>query len=363
MAGERVQRRLSAILAACPAGHGHPATGTAARQQGDRIMSRRVVLPLLCAVAASPLAVAAQPRARIPRIGYLGAVSPSAGTFLLESFRQGLAELGYVEGRNILIDYRWAEGRVDRLPALAAELIQLGVDAIVTYNNAPVAALQQATRTIPIVVANMGDPVGSGFVASLARPGGNITGLSGFSEELSRKWVELLREAVPKVSRFAFLMVSQTPAGQTIWMRIQAAAKALKVTPQRHEIAAPDEIEHAFASLVEGGAQGLIVVPHAVTNARRTQIVSLAAKHQLPGMYPDKQYVEVGGLMSYAANFSALHRRAATYVDKILKGAKPADLPVERPTKFELVVNLKTARALGITIPNSVLLRVNDVIE
>jgi putative ABC transport system substrate-binding protein len=312
---------------------------------------------------AASLGAAAQPPAKIPRIGYLGPVSSSAGAFLLESFRRGLRELGYVEGQNILIDYRWAEGMPDRFPALAAELVQLRVDAIVTYNNAAVAALQQATRTIPIVVANMGDPVGSGLIASLARPGGNITGFSGLAEELSGKRVALLREAAPKVSRVAVLVVSQTPAHNNMWRDIQGAAKTLTMTSQRQEVAGPDEIEQAFDRLVKGRAQGLIVLPHAVTNARRAQIVGLAAKHRLPGMYPDGQYVEAGGLMSYATNFSDLHRRAAAVVDKILKGARPADLPVEQPTKFELVINRKTAKTLGLAIPPSLLLRADQVIE
>ncbi len=323
---------------------------------------------ILCLLAtltllAAPLAADAQQPPKIPRIGYLGPGSPSAGAPLLESFRQGLRELGYVEGRNIFIDYRWAEGRFDRFPALAAELIQLRVDVIVTYSNAAVAALQQATRTIPIVVAAMGDPVGSGFVASLARPGGNITGFSSLPEELAGKWVELLREAVPKVSRVAVLAVSQTPAQRTLWKEIQVAAQALRVSPQRQEVAGPDEIEHAFAGFIKGRAQGLIVLPHAVTIDRRTQIVGLAAKNRLPGMYPFSSYVEAGGLMSYGTNFSEQHRRAATYVDKILKGTKPADLPVEQPTRFELVINLKTAKALGLKIPQSVLIRADQVIE
>jgi putative tryptophan/tyrosine transport system substrate-binding protein len=324
---------------------------------------RHFLLTSLAGAVCAPLAAAAQPPAKIPRIGYLGPTSSSAGARLLESFRQGLHELGYVEGQNIFVDYRWAEGMPGRLPTLAAELIQLRVDAIVTYNNAAVAALQQATRTIPIVVANMGDPVGSGLVTSLARPGGNITGFSGLAEQLSGKWVALLREAEPKVSRVAVLAVSQTPAHRTMWIEVQGAAKALTMTSQRQEVAGPDEIEHALASLVKGRAQALIVLPHAVTNARRAQIVGLAAKHRLPGMYPDGQYVEAGGLMSYAANFSDLHRRAATFVDKILKGARPADLPVEQPTKFELVINLKTAKALGLTIPQALLLRADQVIE
>jgi len=322
-----------------------------------------LAITLALGVLGAPLAADAQPPPKIPRIGYLGAGSPYAGARPLESFRQGLRELGYVEGQTIFIDYRWAEGRPDRFPPLAAELIHLRVDVIVTYSNAAVAALQQATRTIPIVVAAMGDPVASGFVASLARPGANITGLSILAEELGGKWVELLREAVPKVSRVAILAGPQNPAGRTIWTEIQVAAKALKVTPQRQEVAGPDEIEHAFASLIKGRAQGLIVVPHAVTTAHRTQIAGLAAKNRLPGMYPDRLYVEAGGLMSYGTNFHELHRRAATYVDKILKGAKPADLPVEQPTRFELVVNLKTAKSLALTIPPSVLIRADQVIR
>ena len=325
--------------------------------------SRRAFLATSIAVTVAPFAAAAQPPAKIWRIGYLGPVSPSGGARLLESFRQGLRELGYVEGQNISIDYRWAEGRPDRFPALAAELTQLRVDVIVTYNNPGVAALQQATRTIPIVVANMGDPVGSGFVASLARPGGNITGFTGLSEELSKKWVELLREAVPKVSRVAVLTVSQTPAADTQWREIQGAAKALKATLQRHEIAGPDEIEHAFANLIKDRAQGLIVLPHAVTNANRARIASLAAGHRLPGMYPDSEYVEAGGLMSYAPNYSDQHRRVATFVDKILKGARPADLPIQQPTTFELAINVRTAKALGLTIPRPLLLRADQVIE
>ena len=325
----------------------------------------RAVLSVTLAlgVLGTPLAAEAQQPPKIPRIGYLAPFSPSAGARFIESFRQGLRELGYVEGQNIFIDYRWGEGSPNRFAPLAAELVQLKVDVIVTSSNAAVAALQQATRTIPIVVATMGDPVGSGFVASLARPGGNITGFSTQSEELGGKWIALLKEAAPKVSRVAVLAVSETPAARTIWTEIQVAAKALKVTPQRQEVAGPDEIEHAFASLIKGRARGLIVLPHAVTTGNRTQIVGFAAKNRLPGMYPDRLFVEAGGLLSYGANFSDLNRRAARLVDKILKGAKPADLPVEQPTKFELVINLKTAKGLGLTIPQSVLLRADEVIQ
>ena len=336
--------------------------------------SRRAFLAASIAATASPFVAAAQPPTKTWRIGYLGPVSPSAGARLLESFRQGLRELGYAEGQNISIDYRWAEGRPDRFPALAVELTQLKVDVIVTYNNAGVAALQRATRTIPIVFASVGDPVASGFAASLARPGGNITGFTSLNEEVSRKWVELLREAVPTVFRVAVLTVSRTLAAYPdrrecsdqncrVWQQIEGAAKAVKAIPQLHAIAGPDEIEHAFANLIKDRAQGLIVLPHAVTNANRVRIASLAAEHRLPGMYPDSEYVEAGGLMSYAPNYSDQHRRAATFVDKILKGAKPADLPIEQPTKFELVVNMKTAKALGLTIPSTLLLRADQLIE
>jgi putative tryptophan/tyrosine transport system substrate-binding protein len=224
-------------------------------------------------------------------------------------------------------------------------------------------AAKQATKTIPVVFHGVGDPVGSGFVASLARPGGNITGFSNESEEFAGKWVELLSEAMPKISRVTVLAVSQTASHRSYWAKIQAASQVLKVNPQRQEVAGPDEIEHAFASLVKGRSQGLIVLPHAVTIERRTQIVSLAAKNRLPAMYPFSLFVEAGGLMSYGTSLADLHRRAATYVEKILKGTKPADLPVEQPTKFELVINLKTAKQIGLTIPPNVLARADKVIR
>ena len=336
--------------------------------------SRRAFLAASIAATASPFVAAAQPRTKTWRIGYLGPVSPSAGARLLESFRQGLRELGYAEGQNISIDYRWAEGRPERFPALAAELTQLKVDVIVTYSNASVAALQRATQTIPIVFANAGDPVASGFAASLARPGGNITGFANLADEVSRKWLELLREAVPTVFRVAVLTLSRDLAVDPnrrecsnqncrLWQVIETSAKATKAIPLLYAIAGPDEIEHAFTNLIKARAQGLIVLPNAVTNANRARIVSLAAGHRLPGMYPYSEYVEAGGLMSYGPNYSDQHRRAATYVDKILKGAHPRDLPIQQPTMFELAVNIKTAKELGITIPQTVLMRVDKTFE
>jgi len=307
-------------------------------------------------------AEAQQPK-KVPRIGYLSAFTPSAGGPLLEAFRQGLRELGYVEGQNIFIDYRWAEGKPDRFPILAGEMVQLREDLIVTQSNAGAAALQQATQSIPIIVVAMGDPVASGFVASLARPGGNITGFSNQAEELAGKWLELLMETAPKVSRVAVLAVSQTLAHHTFWEEIQVAAKASKVSLQREEITGPEVIDHSFDNLIKGGARALIVLPHAVSFAHRVQMVSLAAKNQLPGMYSDRLYAEDGGLMSYGTDLVDLHERAAIYVDKILKDAKPADLPVEQPKKFILVINLKTAKQIGLTIPPNVLARADRVIK
>ena len=305
----------------------------------------------------------AQQSEKIARIGYLGAFTPSAGASLLEAFRQGLREFGYVEGRNIFIDYRWAEGKPDRLPVLAAELINLRAEIIVTQSNAAVAALQQATKTTPVIVAGMGDPVESGFVATLARPGRNITGFSNQAEQFAGKWMELLREAVLRISRVGVLAVSQTKSHQTYWTEIQATAQALKVIPQRQDVAGPDEIDDAFVRLSKGRPQGVIVLPHAITIERRMQIAQLATKHRLPAIYPFGLFVEAGGLMSYGANLADLHQRAAIYVDKILKGAKPADLPVEQPTKFELVINLKAAKQIGLIIPPNVLARADRVIR
>jgi putative tryptophan/tyrosine transport system substrate-binding protein len=306
---------------------------------------------------------AAQQTAAAPNIGYLGAFTRSASNPLVEAFQEGLRELGYSEGRNIVIDYRWADGEPSRLPALAGEILKRKVSVIVTQSNAAVAALQQATRTVPIVAAGMGDPIASGFVTSLARPGGNITGFSNEAEQFAGKWLELLREAVPKMSRVAVLAVADMPSHATYWTEIQSAAQTLKVIPQRQDVRTPDDIQQAFAALAKGRPQGIIVLPHAVTIERRAQIVELAAKHRLPGMYPFNLFVSAGGFMSYGPDLANLHRRAATYVDKILKGAKPGDLPVEQPTKFELVINLKAAKQIGVTIPPNVLTRADRVIK
>ncbi len=328
------------------------------------IAQHSVVFLMLCALLfALCVSAKAQQPEKTARIGYLGAFTPSAGASLLEAFRQGLREFGYVEGQNIFIDYRWAEGKPDRLPVVAAELVNLRAEVIVTQSNAAVAALQHATKTIPIIVAGMGDPVESGFVASLARPGHNITGFSNQAEEFAGKWVELLTEIVPKMSRVAVLAVSRTVSHGTYWREIQATAQTLKVTPQRQEIMSADEIDDAFMKLSKGRPQGIIVLPHAITIERRMQIAHLATKNRIPAIYPFGLFAEAGGLMSYGTNLADLHRRAATYVNKILKGVSPAELPVEQPTKFELLINLKTAKQIGITIPPNVLARADRVIR
>ncbi len=304
---------------------------------------------------------AQQPK-RIPRIGYLSGTSASANPARIEAFRQGLRELGYAEGKNILIEWRYAEGKRDRLPALAAEL-HLKVDVIVASGPLATRAAKQTTTTIPIVMAFDEDPVGNGFVASLSRPGGNITGLSTLSPELSGKQLELLKEIVPKLSRLAVLGNATRPGSPQILREINLAADAFGVQLQYLEIQAPKDIEIAFRAASQERADALLGMPTPVLISERRQVTNLAIKSRMPAIYGRPEYVEDGGLMSYATSFTDLSRRAATYVDKILKGAKPADLPVEQPTKFELVINLKAAKQIGLTIPPNVLARADKVIR
>src|SRR3989454_2692632 len=299
--------------------------------------------------------VEAQQAKKIPRIGFLGATSPSVELARIEAFRQGLRELGYVEGKNIVIEWRWAAGKFDRLPELAAELVRLNVEVIVTGGSTSTGAAKKVTTTIPIVMAQTNDPVGSGFVASLARPGGNMTGLSTFAPELSGKRLELLKEVVPKLSRVAVLGDSTTPGNAQALKETELAARALKVQLRYLDILGPKDIETAFREASKGRADAVLVLGAPVLISPRRQIADLTVKNRLPAAYPVAEYVEDGGLMSYGVSVSDLYRRAATYVNKTLKGAKPADLPVEQPTKFELAINLKTAKALGLTIPQSVL--------
>jgi putative tryptophan/tyrosine transport system substrate-binding protein len=316
---------------------------------------------LLFALCSS--AEAQQPK-KIPRIGYLALGSPSGNPFRIEAFRQGLRELGYVEGKNIIVEYRYAEGKFDRHPALAAELVRLKVDVIVTAGPPSTRAAKEATATIPIVMTQVGDPVGSGFVASLARPGGNITGLATLAPELSGKQLELLKEIVPKLSRVAVFGTSTNPDNAQLLKEVELAAKAFGVKLQYLDIRDPKDIGTAFRAASKGRADAVIMrVGGGIVGAHRTQIADLAVKSRLPAIYYDPQFVEAGGLMTYGINVTDLDRRVATYVDKILKGTKPADLPVEQPKKFEFIINLKAAKQIGLTIPPNVLARADRVIR
>src|SRR5215472_5384161 len=311
------------------------------------------LLVVLTVFALCVPAEAQQPK-KVPRIGYLSAAST---TEIVEAFRRGLRELRYIEGQNIVIEYRFAEGMADRFPNLAAELVQLKVDVILVTGTLATQAAKNATKTIPIVMITVTDPVGTGLVASLAHPGGNVTGLSNLYEDLGGKQLELLKEAFPKISRVAVLWDSANPGNALSLGKMKVAAETLRITLQPLEIHGPDDLELALSAIKKEHISALSALRNAVTSNYKPRIVDFAAKSRLPAMYPDREFVEVGGLMSYGPNFADLFRRAATYVDKILKGAKPSDIPVEQPTKFELVINLKTAKALNLTIPQSVLYR------
>jgi len=326
---------------------------------------RRIAVAVVLSLALA-LAAEAQEAGRIWRIGVLGADSLSAQAKEVEALRAGLRDLGYVEGKNIVIEYRWAEGKYDRLLNLVAELVALKVDVIVTTGGTPPArAAKHSTSTIPIVMTGVGDAVGSGLVASLARPGGNITGLSDAVPELLAKRLELLKEAIPRAERVAVLVnpdnTPQTPL-QTSWKVLESGARSLKVEHQKVEVRRSDEFERAFSTMAESRVHAVVVVQDALLNANVKVIADLAAKKWLPSSGTN-DFAEAGGVIGYGFNPSANNRRAAHFIDKILKGAKPADLPVEQPTKFELVINLKTAKALGLTIPQTLLLRADEVIQ
>ncbi len=314
---------------------------------------------------AAPLAAEAQQAGKVHRIGYLSGSSATAQSHFIEAFRQGLRELGWVEGQNIVIDYRFAEGRFDRLPDLAAELVRLKVDIIVGAGGTPpAAAAKNATGTIPIVMIAVGDPVGQGLIASLARPGGNVTGVTlNAGLEIVGKQLELLKETVPKVRRVAILSNPANPAHAPSIREVKVAARSLGVELQLLEARGPDEFDGAFAAMAKERVGALLVVLDPMFNLHRTRLADLAAKSRLPAAYGFRENVAAGGLMSYGSSMRDLFRRSATFVDKILKGAKPADLPVEQPTKFELVINMKTAKALGLTIPQALLIRADEVIE
>jgi len=305
----------------------------------------------------------AQQSKKIPRIGYLSVLSPSSDSARLEAFRQGLRELGYVEGHSLVIEPRYAEGELGRLPNLAGDLVRLNVDVIVAGGSTAIRATKNATKLIPIVMAHGSDPVALGYVASLARPGGNITGLTHLAPELGGKRLELLKDIVARLSRVAVLTDPGTGGHGPQIKELEVAAPALGLQLRVVEVRAPNELESAFSAMIAGRTGAFIGLQQPTLDRLRQRIVDLAAKHRLPAMHPNSQYVETGGLMSYATDIVAMFRRSATYVDKILKDAKPADLPVEQPTKFELVINLKTAHQLGLTIPPNVLARADRVIR
>ena len=319
---------------------------------------------LALALVFAALAAEGQQAAKLYRLGYLSIGSESEALHRLDVFRQGLRELGYLEGRNVALEIRYAEGNAERLPDLAAELVRLKVDVIVTQSGVATIAAKQATQTIPIVMASSGDAVRQGIVASLARPGGNVTGLTNISPEVSRKRLQILREMLPRLSRVGVLWCGgPSPVGEQEWAETQTAAKVLGVQVSSLEARSREDLASAFASAVKHRVQAVLMFDCSLLNPSVAQIVELSRKHRLPAMYPYARYPNAGGLMSYGANELDPPRRAATYVDKILKGAKPADLPVEQPTKFELVINMKTAKTLGLTIPPSVASRVDQVIQ
>jgi putative tryptophan/tyrosine transport system substrate-binding protein len=325
-------------------------------------MKKAGLLSILFAVAVAAISEAQQ-TGKIFRIGALSGTSSSAVSDWVEAFRHGLRELGYIEGKDIVIEWRYAEGKLDRLGELAAELVRLKVEVIVTAGPVPTRAAKAATSTIPIVMTQDPDPVGNGFVASLARPGGNITGLSTLAPEISGKQVELLKEIVPRLSRVAVFGTSTIPGYAQRLKETELAAGAFGVQLQYLDILGPKDIESAFRAASKGRADAVLALGSPVFILQRIQIADLAVKSRLPAIYDRREFVEDGGLISYATSFTDLSHRAATYVDKILKGAKPGDLPVQQPTKFELVINLKTAKQIGLTIPPSVLARADRVIK
>jgi putative ABC transport system substrate-binding protein len=329
-------------------------------------VDRRQFLGGSVALLAAPSAAEAQQAVKVYRIGVLSNAAPTTPGVSRNwgAFRERLGELGWIEGKNIVIEYRWAEGRIERFPALAADLVNLKPDLIVAVANAAARAAKQATSTIPIVMAYVFDPVGEGFVGSLARPGGNITGLTfNVGSEIIGKHLQLLKDALPKVSRVAVLFIPGPPISEVFLKETQVAAQALAIKPKVVEVHGSAELEQAFAVATRERADALLVLPYPLTYVEARRIVNLAAKSRLPAVYPFREAVEAGGFMAYGASAPDMFRRAAGYVDKILKGARPADLPIQQPTKFELVINLKTAKALGLTIPPSLLLRADQVIE
>ena len=328
-----------------------------------RMKAIGLIAALALGILAAPLASEGQQPAKVARIGFLGSSNPATAAPLLEAFRQGLRELGYVGEGSIVIEARYAERKLDRLPDLAAELGRLKVDVILVGPPPSAMAAKNATRTIPIVFTSVSDPVAIGLVASIARPGGNVTGLASTPQDLGGKRLELLKEVIPGASRVAVFWNPEDPAHGPALNAMQTAAPALGMKLQALEVRGPDDVEGAFRGATQGRARALMVLEGPIALSDRWRIARLAAKGRLPSMHGQREYVGAGGLMAYGANLAANYRRAATYVDKILKGAKPADLPVEQPMRFELVINMKTAKALGLTFPPSILIRATEVIQ
>jgi putative tryptophan/tyrosine transport system substrate-binding protein len=325
-------------------------------------MNRRTFIGSIAGgILAAPLAARGQPAGKVPVIGYL--IERSGPTAFDEAFRLGLRELGYSEGRNVVIEYRWADGKTERLPALAAELVRLKVDVIVTSGTPGGLAAKNATSTIPIVIASGPDLVGDGLVASYSRPGGNITGLSVFAKELSGKRLEILKEAIPGMTRVAAAFNALNPGTRSLFKETEAAAIKLGLTALPLDIQFPEGVEPAFAEAVRLKASAVIIISDQATIVHRAQLGSAALKHHMPTIFANKVYLEGGGLMSYGPDIIAVWRRAATYVDRILMVEKPADMPIEQPTNFEFVINLKTAAALGLAIPPGLLQRADEVIQ
>jgi putative ABC transport system substrate-binding protein len=324
-------------------------------------MKRRDFIILLGGATAWPLVARAQ--GRIPRVGFMGNSTAALEVNLVDSFREGLRELGYEEGRNIAIEYRWADGRYERFAALVAELIAAKVDVIVTAGTPAALAVKKATSTVPLVMVAVGDPVGTGLVPSLARPDGNLTGLSSVAPDLEGKRLELLREIVPSVSRIAVFINSVNPFHATSMRQAQSAGKTLGVKVQQYDIRKSEDLDGAFAAIRKERPDALLILADRVFLHNRERIVDFTEEQRLPNVSAYKEVVEAGGLMSYGPSYEDMHKRAAIYVNKILKGAKPGNLPIEQPTKFTLVVNLKAAKALGISMPPAVLSRADDVIE
>ena len=329
----------------------------------DTNLRRRVILAVGAGALAAPLSSFAQQGAKIAQIGFLGVGSAPDWASQVEALRAGLRDLGYVEGKNVAIEYRWAEGKSERLRELAAELVRLKMDVLVTHTTPGSLAAKRATTTIPIVITTVGDPVGVGLAASLGRPGGNITGLSNLDTGLAAKRLELLKEVLPKLARVAVLRNPTNASSVLQFTETQAAARSLGMELQLADVRDPKELEGAFSAIAKASSGALSVLADAIFISRQKQIADFAMTSRLPSVFARNENVEAGGLMSYGSTLVDQFRQAATYVDKILKGAKPAELPIEQPTRYELVINLKTARALGLAIPQSVLIRADRVIE